>query len=185
MTGRPTFHKRFRMERPLDRPLPPARPPAGTVWQPWRDELLDLFAQVKHAAFAGELDAEVFPNFATPDGCRDLLRGIRGQPGFCRQATWLAVGPDGPVGTVQGVCQPGRWGAVQNVGVVPGWRGLGVGRALVVKALHGFRSAGMRAVYLEVTAANAHAVGLYRSLGFRCTRTHYRLVTTAPADVPA
>jgi ribosomal protein S18 acetylase RimI-like enzyme len=183
MTDRPVYHKRFRMERPLDRALPPARPPAGVYWQPWRDDLLDLFAQVKHACFRGELDAEVFPNFASPAGCRELMRAIRGQPGFCRPATWLAVGPDGCAGTVQGVCQPGRWGAVQNVGVLPGWRGAGLGRALVLRALHGFRAAGMRAAYLEVTARNEHAVRLYRSLGFRCTRTHYKLVQAAAAEV--
>ena len=72
---------------------------------------------------------------------------------------------------------------MQNVGVVPGWRGLGLGRALVMRALHGFRTAGMRAVYLEVTAANGHAVDLYRDLGFRCTRTVYKLTTVAPAAV--
>ena len=77
------------------------------------------------------------------------------------------------------------WGAIQNVGVVPGWRGCGVGRALVLKALHGFRAAGMRACYLEVTADNAPAVSLYRTLGFRCTRTHYKLATVAPAAADA
>lgn len=183
MTDRPTYHKRYRMERPLDRPVSAEVLPAGVYWQPWRDDLVDVFASVKHAAFAGERDAEVFPNFASPAGCRELMRAIRGQPGFCRASTWLAVGPDGPVGTVQGVCQPGRWGAVQNVGVLPGWRGHGLGRALVLKALAGFRSAGMRSVYLEVTAANAHAVALYRRLGFRCTRTVYKLSTVAPASV--
>ncbi len=183
MTDRPTYHKRFRMERPLDRPLPPPPPPAGFHWQPWRDDLLDLFARVKHDSFAGEVDAVVFPNFASPAGCRELMRAIRGQRGFCRASTWLLVGPDGAVGTVQGVCQPGRLGAVQNVGVLPGWRGLGLGRALVLKALHGFRASGMRAAYLEVTAANASAVGLYRRLGFRCSRTLYKLTTVAPTAV--
>lgn len=183
MTGRPTYFKRFRMERPLDRPVPPPTLPAGFRWQPWRDDLLDLFAEVKHGCFAGELDALVFPNFANPGGCRELVRAIRERREFCRAATWLAVGPAGAVGTVQGLCLTGRWGAVQNVGVLPGWRGHGVGRALVLRALHGFRSAGMRAACLEVTAANAQAVALYRRLGFRCTRTVYKLVTVAP--VPA
>ena len=183
MTDRPTYFKRFRMERPLDRPVPPPALPSGLHWQPWRDDLIDLFARLKHDCFAAELDAQVFPNFATPAGCRELMRAIRGQRGFCRAGTWLAVGPDGAVGTVQGVCQSGRWGAVQNVGVLPGWRGHGVGRALVLKALHGFRATGMRAACLEVTAANGPAVELYRRLGFRCTRTVYKLPTVAPTPV--
>lgn len=183
MTDRPTYHKRFQMERLLNRPVPPAVLPAGVYWQPWRDDLVNLFAQVMHVAFAAERDAEVFPNFASPAGCRALMQAIVCQPGFCRASTWLMIGPDGPVGTVQGVCQTGRWGAVQNVGVLTGWRGLGLGRALLLKSLSGFRSAGMRSVYLEVTASNTHAITLYRHLGFRCTRTVYKLATVIPAAV--
>src|SRR5438876_101155 len=79
-------------------------------------------------------------------------------------------------GTIQGVVQTGQWGAVQNVGVAPEHRGRGLGRALVLKSLSGFRTAGVPRVYLEVTARNTAAVQLYRSLGFRLARTTYKAV---------
>ena len=51
----------------------------------------------------------------------------------------------------------------------------GLGRALVMKSLEGFFSARVMRVVLEVTASNVTAVELYRSLGFRITRTMYRV----------
>ena len=186
MTRRLTYFKRYRMEADLLRPLPPAALPAGHHWQPWHDGLLDAHAAVKHACFRDELDAVIFPNFATAAGCRELMKAIRYRDGFCPVATWLAVGPDGPVGTVQGRCDRGRLGAIQNVGVMPGHRGLGIGEALLLKALHGFRAAGMTRAYLEVTAKNDAAIALYRRHGFRCHRTFYKAVVAGdPAPVGA
>ena len=57
----------------------------------------------------------------------------------------------------------GPIGAIQNLGVVPAYRGMGLGRALVRQALDGFYQAGLRRAYLEVTAENSAAVQLYRS----------------------
>ncbi|MCA9071315.1 MAG: GNAT family N-acetyltransferase, partial [Planctomycetaceae bacterium] len=72
---------------------------------------------------------------------------------------------------------------VQNVGVIPEHRGLGLGRALVLRSLEGFRSTGLKRVYLEVTADNKQAVTLYQSIGFKLTRTLYKAVPT-PAATP-
>jgi len=114
---------------------------------------------------------------------------IVGQEGFVPEATWLiAFQPADrlkPVdcGTIQGVGRPGGVGAIQNVGVVPEHRGLGLGRALMLKALRGFRDAGLHRVYLEVTASNRPAVHLYCSLGFRLTRTMYKPLEVDPAEV--
>jgi ribosomal protein S18 acetylase RimI-like enzyme len=57
---------------------------------------------------------------------------------------------------------------------VPEHRGLGLGRALLVQALHGFAESGMATAALEVTAENEVAVGLYQDLGFRTTEVLYR-----------
>ena len=79
-------------------------------------------------------------------------------------------------GTIQGLMQQGNLGAIQNVGVVPDHRRLGLGRALVVKALLGFREADLPRAYLEVTARNLGAVDLYKALGFQFARTVYKAV---------
>jgi ribosomal protein S18 acetylase RimI-like enzyme len=77
-------------------------------------------------------------------------------------------------GTIQGLGPTEVVGSIQNVGVVPEHRGLGLGRALVLKSLEGFALARRRRIVLEVTATNRPAVELYRSIGFRTVRTMYR-----------
>ncbi len=65
------------------------------------------------------------------------------KPGFLPDATWLIACSEGYVGTVQGVMDQGAIGAIQNVGVLRTYRGLGLGRALVRRALAGFSSGGI------------------------------------------
>ncbi len=101
---------------------------------------------------------------------------IRRKPGFLPGATWLIRCTEGYVGTVQGVADQGPIGAIQNVGVLRVYRGKGLGRALVERALAGFRQAGLRQAYLEVTAENVPAVELYRNVGFRRTKTLYKAI---------
>ncbi len=177
-----TYFKRFRMELDLRSPPPPARLPDGFYWLPWDEALLDVHAEVKYLSFHRELDATVVPSLGFAQGCRDLMLAIRLRLGFCPQATWLVAGRDGCVGTVQGVRDDDGLGAIQNLGVLPEYRGQGVGRALLLQALAGFRSAGVVRAFLEVTADNAGAVRMYRTLGFRCTRTVYRAIELPDPD---
>lgn len=179
MTPRLTYFKRYRMELDLSRDLPQAALPTGFGWLPWDDSLIDMHAEAKYQSFRDDLDAKVFPSLGHPAGCRDLIRAIRYRDGFCPGSTWLVSGPDGVAGTVQGLCDRWRAGAIQNLGVVPGCRGLGLGAALLLKALHGFRAVGIGRAYLEVTARNDAAVRLYRKYGFRSYRTIYK-----PVEVP-
>jgi ribosomal protein S18 acetylase RimI-like enzyme len=72
-------------------------------------------------------------------------------------------------------------GAIQNLGVTPLHRERGIGSALILQALHGFRRAGLGRVFLEVTATNDTAVRLYRRLGFGFRKTVYKAVEAAPA----
>jgi ribosomal protein S18 acetylase RimI-like enzyme len=184
MIPRLTYFKRYRMELDLNRPLPEARLPDGFDWLPYDDRLLDAHAEAKFLSFRHELDSQVFPSLGHPAGCKELMRAIRCRPGFCPQATWLIAGPDGGVGTVQGLRDESGFGAIQNLGVVPNYRGLGLGAALLAKALLGFRAVGAPRVYLEVTAKNDPAVRMYRSFGFRSYRTIYKaLPATEPAPV--
>ncbi len=173
-----TYYKRFRMEIDLDVDLMPAVEPLlpPYYWVGWDEALLERHAEVKFLAFHEEIDSHVFPCLADRPGCQRLMREIRRKPGFLPGATWLVRGPVGYIGTIQGVIDRGPIGAIQNVGVAPDYRGLGLGRALVFKCLQGFREAGLRRVYLEVTAENSSAVQLYRDLGFRRAKTLYKAV---------
>jgi ribosomal protein S18 acetylase RimI-like enzyme len=192
------YFKRYRMEADLRLPpfalldaqggIRPAALPAGFRWVAWRDSLLVAHAEVKALCFQDETDSLIFRSLSSFAGCRDLMNAIRDRYGFCPQATWLvssssmsgedaATGVAGScVATVQGVIDSDGHGGIQNIGVIPECRGRGLGRALLLKALAGFRAAGAKKAYLEVTSCNLAAVRMYRSLGFRCTKTIYRAI---------
>jgi len=179
----PPYIKRYRMEaslRGLDAAVP--KLPPGFFWLAWRPDLLQVHAQVKYRAFAGEPDTTLFPTLGDLDGCRALMRLIASRPSFCPGATWLVARHDAAVGTVQGLADTTKFGAIQNLGVVAGFRGLGLGEALLHRALAGFAAAGMRRAMLEVTAANESAMKLYRRAGFRGVQTLYKPV---PLPEPA
>lgn len=176
-----TYFKRYRMEAELRRPLPRPTLPAGYRFVRWDDDRLLDHAEAKFHAFRDEVDASVFPCLGEEDGCLRLMEEIAGKPGFLPEATWLvecvdAAGWGEPVGAIQGVRATPRYGSVQNVGVTPWGRGRGVGTALVLAALHGFREAGLQRATLDVTATNTPAVRLYTGLGFRRVKTSYRAV---------
>jgi ribosomal protein S18 acetylase RimI-like enzyme len=175
----PTYFKRYRMEREL-RDLPAVRDlPSGFDWCPWSYALVEIHAEVKFLSFHDEIDTLVFPSLGSVAGCRELMHNIITRADFVPEATWLVAGPFGPCATVQGIRER-RYGAIQNLGVVADHRGRGLGSRLLLKALHGFRLAGLSQAYLEVTARNEWALRLYKRLGFRCTRTIYKPVHTIP-----
>lgn len=184
-----TYFKRFRMEIDLAaRPVsPPPELPPGYAMVPWDESLVNAHAEAKFQSFCFELDANVFPCLGDREGCRRLMREIAAREGFVREATWLLVfrSAEGTreeyCGTVQGVRDSNGYGAIQNLGVTPGHRGQGLGRGLMHAALTGFRRAGLRRVFLEVTAQNTGAVLLYQRLGFVRTKTVYKAADVAYA----
>lgn len=170
------YFKRFRMEIDLDR-LPQVVPlPEGCRWIAWRNRFLGSHAFVKFRCFQRELDATLFPCLSDRGGCAQLMRDIATRRGFVPEATWLVARGEQLIGTVQGVVERAGLGMIQNLGVVPEARNLGIGTALLLQSLHGFRSVGLWRGMLEVTANNTGAVRLYRRLGFHKKRTLYRAV---------
>lgn len=176
------FFKRYRMEIDLEQTtLPSVVLPEGYHWRAWNHSDVERHALTKFRSFRDEVDAEVFSCLGEYYGCLRLMSDIASQETFLPSATWLIWWSDPgqlpqDCGTIQGIGMSHQSGSVQNIGVVPEHRGLGLGRALVAKSLHGFAEAGKKRVVLEVTANNHTAVELYRSLGFRVLRTMYRVV---------
>lgn len=178
-----TYFKRYRMEIELARISQPQLPP-GFRFLGWDESLLNLHADTKYQSFRNEIDANVFPCLGDTDGCHRLMQEITRKEGFLSQSTWLVVqdrsrGAIQACGTIQGIRDRSGSGAIQNLGVVPQWRGYGLGTALLMKALHGFRSAGLTRAFLEVTAQNDGAIRLYRRVGFRKSRTVFKAVEVA------
>lgn len=175
------------MEADLAMPRSCPALPAGYRLVAWNEAVIDVHSRTKFRSFRDELDAIVFPCLGSLDGCRRLMREIRGKSGFLPAATWLIARGTTPeslqwCGTIQGVAERGGVGMIQNVGIVPGHRGLGLGRCLVERAVAGFRMHGLERASLEVTVDNARAMRLYQQLGFRRTRTVYKVVEPGAAE---
>ncbi|MFM7034136.1 MAG: GNAT family N-acetyltransferase [Planctomycetia bacterium] len=186
-----TYFKRFRMEVDLRRDPPavaPASLPPGYRFVPWNEALVDVHARTKFRSFRDEIDALVFPCLGDLDGCRRLMREIRNKSGFVPDATWLVAcghGPEGLLwcGTIQTVVDANGVGTIQNIGVIPGHRGFGLGTALIQQAMAGLRRFSVPRGSLEVTADNSRAVRLYQRLGFRRSKTVYKVVDAAASEL--
>ncbi|MCA9100030.1 MAG: GNAT family N-acetyltransferase [Planctomycetales bacterium] len=172
--------------------------PAGYRFLPWSPTLLERHAEAKYRSFRAEIDANVFPCLGEYAGCLRLMEEIARKQGFLPEATWLiakgetltAKGEAGKVstgttggieycGTIQGIRDSRGVGAVQNLGVTPEHRGLGLGACLLLKALRGFQAEDLPRAFLEVTAQNEAAIRLYEEMGFRRARTVYKAVEVA------
>jgi ribosomal protein S18 acetylase RimI-like enzyme len=175
-----SYFKRYRMEIDLYDSPPPATLPDGYTLVRWQPELLERHAEVLYYSFCDEIDAKVFPSLGNRQGCLSLMGEISRKPGFLPEATWLVAHGEDYCGTIQGIRERTGQGAIQNVGITWAHRRKGLGSALLMQALHGFRRAGLGRAFLEVTAQNELAVQLYWRLGFRRRRTVYKAVEVMP-----
>jgi ribosomal protein S18 acetylase RimI-like enzyme len=115
-----------------------------------------------------------------------LMSDIVRKPGFLAQSAWLAIYSPNALskqteycGTIQGIRDKTGLGAIQNLGVTPDHRDLGLGTCLLFNSLEGFRRDGIRRVFLEVTAQNTGAIRLYHRLGFVTIKTVYKAAEQA------
>lgn len=67
-----------------------------------------------------------------------------------------------------------RHGARMGMGVLPAYRGAGLGRRLLADTLDAARAIGIERVELEVFASNTAAIALYRRMGFAVEGTKRR-----------
>jgi ribosomal protein S18 acetylase RimI-like enzyme len=156
-------------------PLPP-----GYELLPWDESLRESHARAKFESFRDELDTNIFSCLGNEEGCRRLMRDISFRDGFLPESTWLLVkkSPDRrtaiPCGTIQAIRVAPRIAAIQNVGVIPSHRGLGLGARLVNQALQGMRACRIDFGQLEVTAQNLGAIRLYERIGFARLKIVYK-----------
>lgn len=83
----------------------------------------------------------------------------------------ITVAREGPMLVGMAKVQAGQLRRTRHVGhleilVEEGWRGRGVGRALMQEVLTTAKQRGLQKVALSVYAHNERAIALYRSLGF-------------------
>lgn len=180
-----TYFKRFRMEIDLRGRLPAPEVPPNYELRPWDPALLPAHADVKYRSFRDEIDSNVFPCLGESTGCLRLMTEISRKPGFLAETTWLASWrgdrwhPEEHCGTIQGIRERSGSGAIQNLGIVPGHRDRGLGSALLLTSLQGFRRLGLDFVQLEVTAENVGAIRLYQRIGFAVVKTVFKVAEVA------
>jgi mycothiol synthase len=165
--------------RPVAEPLPAVTAPPGIAVVPWsegRDESTRL-AHVE--AFADHWDTE-------PRSVEEWRQWYTGNRQFRADLSFVAVdeSTEEVVGFTLCAAYPDDWAAgpreawVNSVGTRRSWRGRGVGRAVLVRALQSVEAADdtFERSILGVDAANpTGAIGLYRSLGFVDVRAHSTL----------
>lgn len=96
--------------------------------------------------------------------------------------------PDRPIGWAKAEHETteagSRRGYISFVGVLPDWRGRGLGRELLRWGIAYVRAAGAGTIELNVEALNERALGLYRRTGFtpEVEWPHYALPTGLPGQ---
>jgi len=101
-------------------------------------------------------------------GFDDELQTLPGRYAPPRGGLFVAFNDGQPVGCVAlRPIDPDPIAELKRLYVRPAGRGLGVGRALALKAVERAREAGYHAVRLDTLATMSDAQRLYRALGFR------------------
>jgi ribosomal protein S18 acetylase RimI-like enzyme len=164
--------------------------------QPWRlrpvrREDLATAAHIIHRSHQGSLDAALNLTYATPAFCRGFVETLVLRAGcgrFDQDASFIAEGPEGPVGVLLASHLSRTNGHVCQVSVSPAGQGRGVGAALMTAALTAFRRQGLETSSLSVTLDNHRAYRLYQRLGFRLRKrfaAHAWVRPPARIDLPA
>ena len=117
-----------------------------------------------------ELFTAAYEGYAVPFAVdASALRFLTETYDLDRDASRIAVRAGEPVGLANlGLRGPDAW--IGGVGVVPGARRHGVGRALMHAVHEEARSRGVERVWLEVIVENTEAIALYEQLGYRHER---------------
>jgi mycothiol synthase len=156
----------YHFELARDIAVPGPAFPADVTIRTYRDEDLPAYLALARSSFADHptplsfteaivARAHSLPDF-DPTGI--LLVFPVGQP--ATPIAWAKAGHEVSDETGE------RRGFVSFIGVLPAWRGRGLGRELLRWAIAHGRAAGAGTIDLNVEAANERALALYRTTGF-------------------
>ncbi|MFY9608350.1 MAG: GNAT family N-acetyltransferase [Blastocatellia bacterium] len=149
---------------------------AGLSIRPWEEDDFTRAAEVIHRSYRGQHDSRINTQYRTESGCAELLTILTDHiwcgdflNGVSRVAYQSATGR--LVGVLIGSrIAPGA-GHIGQISVHPAHQGRGLGRRMINSALTEYMRRGFDSVSLAVTSANASALHLYESCGFRTIHT--------------
>jgi mycothiol synthase len=143
--------------------LPPV-PPTTLRHETYRPVLAEQFAATLERTYVGTLDCPELNGIRTTD---EVIAGHMAQGAFHPECWWLALEGEVPVGVTMLVEMPDAmtW-ELAYFGLIPEARGRGLGRAMILHAMHALLAHPTIALMLAVDARNDPARRLYQSLGF-------------------
>ena len=176
------------MERSLEEPIAEPRAIEGVNVRAYRRPEDNAAAlQAYNNSFVDHFEFHPFG--------QEMWDYMTGTPDLRLELSWLAEVEEQP-GTIAGFClceikdgdnkRTGRSeGWIALLGTVRGWRGKGLGRALLLHGLDSLKSAGVRTALLGVDSESLTGANrLYESVGFR-VREHETLYKCALGEVKA
>ena len=162
-------------------PRAEAGPLARVRFDRWQDHSMHVAGTIIAAAYKGETDAEINSQYRSPGGARRFLSNIVEFPGcgsFHAGASFIASDrrTGDPAGMVLASFVAKDVGHISQLCVLPGSRGLGLGKELLRAAVDTLSQHGARSVSLTVTSSNSTAISLYEQFGFRRGRSFYAYI---------
>ena len=151
---------------------PGMRWPNGSTVLEWGDAAAGASFQAYEAAFR---DRKGFPGWSRSE----WIGRLTGDADFVPEASLCVLLDGAPAGFV--ICSRG-W--IDQVGVVPAHRRLGLASALVAEASRRMRATGIRVVHLHVNADNPEARATWQRLGWRESGRRGRFERTRTPGVP-
>jgi len=136
--------------------------PDGIVVRTFEEEDAAVVKELLDEAYAGDPDY-------VPLSFEHWRTFMLGDPSYDPRVWFLAIAGDEPVGAVL------NWkeGYVKDLVVSPGWRGRGLGKALMLQTFAEFRRRGIPCVTLKTDSNNPTEAGrFYERLGMTIDRTY-------------
>ena len=122
-------------------------------------------AQVIQASYRQSMDCPALEGVRQID---DVIAGHKASGVYRPESWWIAMWSGSPAGCLLLNDNPlGGAADVIYLGVVPEFRGRGLGRAMLQYAAQDIRRRGLGNMTLAVDAANRYAAAIYRSAGFK------------------
>ena len=145
-----------------ERYVPPPVLPEGIEARSIDEVDLDEYVRLFNTAFAGH---------PTPlQITREIVDWAKSRPGYDPSMTLVLA--ERSSGKLIGMCRsahdhgPGEAGEVKFIGLLPEWRGKGLGKALLAWGVHRVAAAGAIGAQLNVEGENDGPLALYEQMGF-------------------
>jgi ribosomal protein S18 acetylase RimI-like enzyme len=160
----------------LREPAAAPGPPPDLRLETWNDRFFEPCARLIHLAYTDHVDGEINDQYSSQAGALRFLKNIILLPGcgqFQPAASFVlhAPGSNELLGAVLTSAVAPGVGHTTQICIQPGYQGHGLGRKLMLAAIAALRRLRFTELTLTVTSANAPAVHLYETLGFRTIKT--------------